>query len=105
MNAAPYGGGILSKRPAASSDYAYKRASPEILSRARRLEELCAHYQVPLGAAALQFSMRDPRIASTVVGMSRPQRLAQITALAQLPIPDDFWPAAWAIQPDSHDIG
>src|SRR5258708_4157470 len=75
VNAAPFGGGILSKGPSANSTYAYRPASADLLARARRLEDLCARHRVPLAAAALQFSMRDPRIASTVVGMSRPGRL------------------------------
>jgi D-threo-aldose 1-dehydrogenase len=104
VNAAPYGGGILSKGPEASPMYAYKPASPEILARARHLEKICARYQVPLGAAALQFSMRDPRVASTVVGLSRAERLSQVMALAQYPIPEDMWPTLQAVTPDTHDL-
>lgn len=105
VNAAPYGGGILSKGPAASSTYAYRPASADLRARAQRIEELCTQYAVPLGAAALQFSLRDPRIASTVVGISRAERLAQVVALAQQPIPDAFWSAAQAIRPDTGDLG
>jgi D-threo-aldose 1-dehydrogenase len=105
VNAAPYGGSILSKGPAASPTYAYKPASPELLQRARRLEELCAAYEVPLGAAALQFSLREPRITSTILGISRPERLAQTIALAQHPIPDALWSALQTVQPDSEDLG
>jgi D-threo-aldose 1-dehydrogenase len=105
VNAAPYGGGILSKGPTTSPKYAYRPASADLLARAQRLEELCVQFQVPLAAAALQFSMRDPRIASTVVGISRPERLAQTIALAQHPISDDFWSAAQAIRPDTEDLG
>jgi D-threo-aldose 1-dehydrogenase len=46
---------------------------------------------VPLAAAALQFSLREPRIASTIVGMSRPERVAQTIALADHAIPDELW--------------
>jgi len=104
INAAPFGGGILSKGPAASTKYAYKPASAELLARAARLEALCDQHQAPLAAAALHYSLRDPRIVSTVVGMSRPERLAQIIALAQTQIPESFWSAAQAITPDTQDI-
>ncbi|MGH2345660.1 MAG: aldo/keto reductase, partial [Chloroflexota bacterium] len=77
VNAAPYGSGMLAKGPSSYPRYAYQDASPELLDQARRLEAMCARYDVPLGAAALQFSLRDPRIASTVVGISKPERLAQ----------------------------
>jgi len=105
VNAAPYGGGILSKGPAVSPTYAYRPASADLLARAQRIEELCSQYGVPLGAAALQFSLRDPRVAATVVGISRSARLAQMAALAQHPIPDAFWSAARAIRPDTGDLG
>jgi D-threo-aldose 1-dehydrogenase len=104
VNAAPFGGGILSRGPAASPSYAYRPAPAGVLERAARLEELCAHYEVPLGAAALQFSLRDRRIASTVVGISRAERLAGVVSLAQYPIPTEFWVAAQAVPPDTQDI-
>ena len=105
VNAAPFGGGMLSKGPDASPNYAYKPAPADLMLRARRLEEICARYQVPLGAVALQFSMRDPRIASTAVGISRPERLAQTIALARHPIPDALWSALQEVQPDTGDLG
>jgi D-threo-aldose 1-dehydrogenase len=43
---------------------------------------------VPLAAAALQFSTRDPRVASTIVGMSEPGRVEKTLQLAEWPIPD-----------------
>jgi D-threo-aldose 1-dehydrogenase len=69
----------------------YADAPDDLLQRAFALETLAAHYEVPLAALALQFSLRDPRIASTVVGISKPERLAQTLALAQHPIPDALW--------------
>ncbi len=35
--------------------------------------------------------MRDPRLTSTIVGVTRPERLAHTGALAQVPIPDARW--------------
>jgi D-threo-aldose 1-dehydrogenase len=40
---------------------------------------------------ALQFSLRDPRVTSTVVGTSRPERVAEVVANATLPVPDALW--------------
>jgi D-threo-aldose 1-dehydrogenase len=90
-NAAPYGSGLLAKGPDAYPRYMYREAPPTLLERARRAEALCARYGVPLAAAALQFSLRDPRISSTIVGMTRPERLAQTIELARMPIPDELW--------------
>ena len=91
LNAAPYGGGMLAKGPDAWAKYAYREAPPELVDRVRRVDSICRQRNVPLAAAALQFSLRDPRITSTVVGMTRPERLAQTLDLALHPIPDDLW--------------
>ena len=103
VNAAPYGSGILAKGPSAYPRYAYQEAPDEILERTRRLEAACNRHGVPLAAAALQFSLRDPRIVSTVVGISRPERLAHTLQLAQLPIPPALWDDLATIPPGSAD--
>jgi D-threo-aldose 1-dehydrogenase len=91
LNAAPYGSGILAKGPSAYPRYRYAQASEADLQRAFALEALCRRHAVPLAAAALQFSLRDPRIASTIVGISQPERLQETVRLAHLPIPEDLW--------------
>lgn len=92
LNAAPYGGGMLAKGPDQWSRYMYQEAPPELVERARQMDRICQQYDVPLAAAALQFSLRDPRITSTIIGMTRPERLAQTIALALHEIPDELWP-------------
>ena len=94
LNAAPYGGGILARGPGATTRYAYAEAAEELLKRATELEALCARHEIPLAAAALQFSMRDNRVTSTVLGASSRTRLEQTIALAERPISAAFWQAA-----------
>lgn len=103
VNAAPYGSGLLAKGPSAYPRYAYQDAPPPLLDRARRLEEICRRRGVPLPAAALQFSLRDRRITSTIVGMTRPERLEQTIELARTPIPDDLWAELASVAPDADD--
>ncbi len=91
VNAAPYGSGLLAKGPDAYPRYMYNQASPALLQRARLMEEACRRHAIPLAAAALQFSLRDSRITSTIVGMTRPERLEETLKLAQYPIPDELW--------------
>lgn len=93
VNAAPYGSGMLAKGPGEYPRYMYRDASDAMVDRARRLEATCADRNVPLAAAALQFSLRDARITSTIVGMTRPERLEQTLDLARFPVPDDIWAA------------
>src|SRR5438876_8282143 len=91
INAAPYGSGMLAKGPSAYPRYMYSDASMELLERAHKLETICSSYGVPVAAAALQFSLSDPRITSTIVGMSRPERLTETITLAQYPLPAELW--------------
>jgi D-threo-aldose 1-dehydrogenase len=91
LNAAPYGSGILAKGPSAYPRYMYDAAPADYLQRASALETLCQRYDVPLAAVALQFSLRDARITSTIVGLSKPERLAETVQLAQTPIPAELW--------------
>ena len=91
LNAAPYGSGILAKGPDAYPRYAYQDAESDVVGRAQQVEAICARHGVPLAAAALQFSLRDPRITSTIVGMSKPQRISKTIALAQHEIGDEVW--------------
>lgn len=90
-NAAPYGGGILAHGPATYPRFMYREARPETLEHAHGFRALADRHGVPLAAVALQFSLRDPRITSTIVGMSRPERVDETVRLALLPIPDRLW--------------
>lgn len=99
VNAAPYGGGILSKDPSARSTYGYRPADQLVLDRIRSMQTACDRHGVPLASAALQFSMRDERVSSTVVGVSTPERIAETVALASHAIPDELWDELHALTP------
>ena len=104
LNAAPYGSGILAKGPDAYARYAYQDAPRELIETVRGMSEICAEYGVSLATAALQFSMKDPRVVSTIVGLSRPERVQQTVDLATHPVPDELWPRLEALVPEEqHD--
>lgn len=97
FNAAPYAGGALAKGTASYRRYVYQDATDDMLAPIRQVEAICADHGVPPGAAALQFSLRDPRIASTICGVSRPERVAETIAWANQPIPEAVWDALSAV--------
>jgi D-threo-aldose 1-dehydrogenase len=99
VNAAPYGGGMLVKGPEAQPKYAYGQGSERIAESARAMKSACDRHGVPLAAAALQFSVRDPRIHSTVVGVSSPRRIDQTTELLAAHVPDELWDELEALTP------
>jgi D-threo-aldose 1-dehydrogenase len=92
-NAAPYAGGVLAKGAAAVRKISYSPADDEALAPVRAIERICAEFGVPPGAAALQFSVRDPRISTTVIGVSKPERVDTTIDWAEIEIPDDLWTA------------
>jgi D-threo-aldose 1-dehydrogenase len=88
LNAAPYAGGVLAKGSARMPRVTYQEADDAALEPVRRIEAVCARHDLAPGAAALAFSMRDPRITSTIVGVSKPERVAETLAWAAAAIPD-----------------
>jgi D-threo-aldose 1-dehydrogenase len=91
LNAAPYASGVLAKGSSVYPRYVYQDASAAMLDPIRRIEAICARHNVPAGAAALQFSLRDPRITSTVCGVTRPERIRETLEWARFPIPEAAW--------------
>ena len=103
INAAPYASGILAKGASKQPLYSYMPASDDIKSRANAIEALCAKYDVPMGAAALQFSMRSPHVASTIIGVTSPERVKQTMDWAAHAIPEALWQDLAALPVDMND--
>jgi D-threo-aldose 1-dehydrogenase len=97
LNAAPYASGVLAKGSADYPRYAYQAASQAMLDPVRQVEAVCARHGIPVGAAALQFSLRDRRVTSTICGVSRPERVAQTLEWAAWPIGDEVWAELMAL--------
>ena len=97
LNAAPYGGGVFAKGSAALPKYSYREAPADVLDAVRQVEAICAKHGVPPGAAARQFSMRDPRITTTVCGVSKPDRVAETVEWANWDVPAALWDALAAV--------
>ena len=91
LNAAPYAGGVLAKGSGNYRRYVYQEASEASLDPIRRIEAICQKHRIPPGAAALQFSMRDPLVTSTICGVSKPERVRQTLEWANWLIPEEAW--------------
>lgn len=99
LNAAVFGGGILAAQQGGPTTYGYRPAPREVLESVARMREVCASYGTDIATAALQFSLRDERIASTIVGMSRPARVSETLEAAARPVPDALWPELETLLP------
>ncbi len=73
----------------AHSDYA--APTPEVIDRVRRIEALCTRHGVPIAAAALQFPLGHPSVASVIPGAYRPSQVERNVASFRHPIPADLW--------------
>ncbi|WP_430787726.1 aldo/keto reductase [Actinoplanes sp. G11-F43] len=97
-----YNSGILAA-PVPGATFGYRPASPKMLARAQAMERVCARYDVPLRAAALQFPWGHPAVASVLVGMRSPEEAADAAAMARVVIPGALWrdlSAAWLLDPE-----
>ena len=79
--------------PYGAMPYGYGAAAPEVIRSADRMREICRAAGVPLAAAALQYSVRDQRVHSTVVGISSAERLHATLDLLDVEITDETWGA------------
>lgn len=99
LNGAPFGGGLLAAGPSRVTTYEYQPAPAELLEWTQSVEQICQLADVPLAALALQFSLRNEAIVTTLVGTTKPDRVAQTLRLAEVSIPDSVWAAVDALPP------
>lgn len=88
-----YNSGILARGARPGAQYNYANAPEEIIERVRRIEDVCARYQVPLYVAALQFALAHPAVTALLVGAERPEEVATNLRALQTEIPADLWEA------------
>lgn len=92
LAAGVFNSGILTQpEPPDDATYDYEPADRGIIDRARRLASVCREHGVTLPAAAVQFPLLHPAVASVVLGMQSPQEVAADAAAAGSAIPPELW--------------
>jgi D-threo-aldose 1-dehydrogenase len=93
-----YNSGLLSQQTVADDAwFEYGPASPDLLARARAMAAACAARGVELPDAAVQLPLREPAVASVVIGARDGAQVEQTFARASRPIPDELWGELGAI--------
>jgi D-threo-aldose 1-dehydrogenase len=87
----PYNSGILAVGPREGATFNYRAASAEMMDKARRIGAVCARHQVPLKAAALQFILAHPVIASVIPGARSVAEVEENVRMVEWPIPVELW--------------
>lgn len=85
-----YNSGLLAD-PKPGAHFDYVTASAELLSAAEKLGGVCARHGVPLKAAAVQFPLRQPVVASVLVGCRSAAEVRDNAAAFEHPIPEQLW--------------
>ena len=90
-----YNSGILATGVSGKGpwNYDYGPAPDDVVKKVAAIEVLCAEFGIPLAAAALQFPLAHPAVASVIPGIGNVRRIDQTLNLFATEIPDDFWNA------------
>lgn len=83
----PYNSGLL----AGGGTYDYQPAPAPIAARARAIEAVCERHGVALGAAALQFPLAHPAVASVIPGLASIKEVEQTVERYETRIPAALW--------------
>jgi D-threo-aldose 1-dehydrogenase len=88
---APFQSGILATGSVAGARYNYGDATAEQVTRVRAIEAVCERHGVPLSAAALQFPLGHPSVASVIPGALEAAHVRANVDAFRHPIPATFW--------------
>jgi len=90
--AAVFNSGLLARdRPVAGTTYNYAPAPAEVLERVSAIADVCDAHGVPLPAAALQFALGHPAVATICTGARSAEQVGRNAALFEVEIPDALW--------------
>jgi D-threo-aldose 1-dehydrogenase len=87
----PYNSGVLAAGSRGHGRFDYKAPPPEVLARVERLEAVAQRHDVPLKAAALQFPLGHPAVASVIPGARSAAEVEENVKMMSHPIPASFW--------------
>jgi D-threo-aldose 1-dehydrogenase len=88
---AVFASGILVTGPTENATYRYSPAPPEILEKTQRIQQICGQHKVSLPAAALQFPLGHPSVASVIPGAIQPAYITSNLENYNQKIPADLW--------------
>jgi D-threo-aldose 1-dehydrogenase len=85
-----FNSGVLAA-PTPDATYDYAAAPGSLISRALRLQEICAQAGVPLRAAAARFPLAHPAVASVLIGARNAAEVTDAITMRGLDIPPELW--------------
>jgi D-threo-aldose 1-dehydrogenase len=86
-----FNSGILAKGIGENITYFYDTIPEEVKNKYLKISKICENYNVPVPAAAIQFSYSNKLISSMILGMDRPDQIKQNLDYLNFNIPNDLW--------------
>ena len=86
-----FNSGILATGAVPGAHFDYMPATADVAARVRALEELSSANGVPLAAAAMQFPLRHPAVASVLLGTAKPSSLRRNAELTKVSVPEALY--------------
>jgi D-threo-aldose 1-dehydrogenase len=87
-----FNSGLLADpRPGVAYDYHAVGADAEPLQRALGMKAVCERHGIPLAAAALQFPLAHPAVATVLVGVRSAAELEENVRHFTMPVPQQLW--------------
>ena len=87
----PYNSGILTGNVKPGATHDYVAAPAALVDKAQKIEAVCRRHGVELGAAALQFPLFHPAVASVIPGALSVAEVVQNAGRLSAPLPSDLW--------------
>ena len=89
-----FNSGILATGVGPEAYFDYEPANNDIVRRVSGLQSLAAEYGFPLAAAALQFPLQTPAVASVLIGTAKASSLLKNIELLSTKVPEEFFARA-----------
>ena len=86
-----FNSGILAKGIGEQVTYRYDKIPIDIKEKYKRISKICSEYDVPVPAAALQFSYSNKLISSMILGIDRTEQIQQNFENLNFSIPKELW--------------
>jgi D-threo-aldose 1-dehydrogenase len=87
----PYNSGILTGGVTDKATHDYVQAPHELIEKARKIEAVCKHHGVELGAAAMQFPLFHPAFCAVIPGALSVAEVKQNVSRISARIPVELW--------------
>ena len=102
--ASVFNSGILVTGPVEDAKYVYEDAPGGVLEKVTWIEQVCRRHNVSLAAAAIQFPLAHPCVASVIPGALHPRQVEEDLDYFGEEIPSALWAELKAeelIRPDA----